>query len=66
LLVKFGIILQQTQLFDKFNKVCKKYATEMDSESEFLHLCALLQDNSLIELKKAKEVRNHKVIRIQH
>jgi hypothetical protein len=33
----------------------------MESESEFVNLCNLIQDNGLIDVKKAKEVRNYKV-----
>ncbi len=49
------------QLFDKFNKICKAKSTEIDSESEFLNLIAMVQDNGLIEMKKAKEVRSGKI-----
>ena len=34
----------------------------MESESEFLNLCTLVQDTGLVDVKKAKEVRNYKVI----
>lgn len=50
------------KLLDKFNKICKTYSTSMDSEAEFLNLCCLVQDNGLVDVKKAKEVRNYKVI----
>ena len=33
----------------------------MESESEFLNLCIMVQDNGYIDVKKAKEVRNYKV-----
>ena len=46
------------KLYDRFNKICD---TKIESESEFLHLCGLVQDNGLIDVKKAKEVRNYKV-----
>jgi len=47
-----------SKLYEKFNKICE---TKMESESEFLHLCNLVQDNGLVDVKKAKEVRNYKV-----
>ncbi|CAF0940474.1 unnamed protein product [Brachionus calyciflorus] len=50
-----------SKLFEKFNKICKSYSTSVDSESEFVNLCILIQDNGLIEVKKAKEVRNYKL-----
>ena len=50
-----------TKLYDKFNKVCKTYSTAMESESEFVNLCTMIQDSGLIDVKKAKEVRNFKV-----
>ena len=33
----------------------------MESESEFLNLCIMVQDNGFIDVKKAKEARNYKV-----
>jgi hypothetical protein len=33
----------------------------MESESEFVNLCTMIQDSGLIDVKKAKEVRNFKV-----
>lgn len=50
-----------TKLLEKFKKVCKSYLASIDSESEFVNLCTLVQDNGLVALKKAKEVRNFKV-----
>lgn len=50
-----------SKLFEKFNKICKAYSTSIDSESEFVNLCTLIQDNGLVEIKKAKEVRNYKL-----
>lgn len=47
-----------SKLYDRFNKICD---TKIESESEFLHLCTLVQDNGLVDVKKAKEVRNYKV-----
>jgi len=47
-----------SKLYDRFNKICD---TKIESESEFLHLCGLVQDNGLIDVKKAKEVRNYKI-----
>ncbi len=47
-----------SKLYEKFNKICE---TKIESESEFLHLCNLVQDNGLVDVKKAKEVRNYKV-----
>ena len=46
------------KLYDKFNKISE---TKMESESEFLNLCNLIQDSGLVDIKKAKEVRNFKV-----
>lgn len=47
-----------SKLYDRFNKICE---TKMESESEFLNLCTLVQDTGLVDVKKAKEVRNYKV-----
>ena len=49
------------KLFEKFNKICDAYSSAIGSESEFANLCTLLQDNGLVEIKKAKEIRNQKV-----
>jgi cell division control protein 6 len=49
------------KLFDKFNKISKAYSTTVDSESEFVNLCTLLQDNGLVDVKKTKDVRSGKV-----
>jgi len=46
------------KLFDRFNKICD---TKIESESEFINLCNLVQDNGLIDMKKAKEIRNFKI-----
>jgi cell division control protein 6 len=50
-----------SKLYDKFNKVCKTYSTAMESESEFVNLCTMIQDSGLIDMKKAKEIRNYKI-----
>lgn len=50
-----------SKLFEKFNKICKTYASEMDSESEFINLCTMVQDNGLVEIKKAKDIRMTKI-----
>lgn len=47
-----------SKLYDKFNKISE---TKIESESEFLHLCTLVQDNGLADVKKAKDVRNYKI-----
>jgi hypothetical protein len=54
----FDFILK---IYDRFNKICKKYLTVIDSETEFFNLCNLVQDSGLINLKKAKDLRNSKV-----
>lgn len=50
-----------SKLFERFNKICKTYASEMDSEAEFQNLCTMVQDNGLVEIKKVKDSRNSKV-----
>jgi hypothetical protein len=55
------LVIFSVKLFDKFNKISKAYSTAIDSESEFVNLCTLLQDNGLVEVKKTKDVRNCKV-----
>lgn len=56
--LKFTVKLNNFKLFDRFNKICE---TKVESESEFINLCNLVQDNGLIDMKKAKEIRNYKI-----
>ena len=57
--VDYFLFPTNKKLYDKFNKISE---TKMESESEFLNLCNLIQDSGLVDIKKAKEVRNFKVL----
>lgn len=50
------------QFHENYTKICKKNGVGGIERSEFLSLCTSMEDQGLVGIKKAKEVRLYKVL----